>query len=95
MLHDSLTCVFNTLVVLVLFLIIKCVHSILTVVCTSSQVKESKEKSMSMLSHYRMAGSNDFLHDRNGNSQEAVESGSLSFVSLLEFVSEIYQVSLN
>ncbi|XP_035542991.1 nuclear pore complex protein NUP205 isoform X2 [Juglans regia] len=55
------------------------------------KVKESKEKSMSMLSHYRMAGSNDFLHDRNVNSQEAVESGSLSFVSLLEFVSEIYQ----
>lgn len=50
---------------------------------------------MSMLSHYRMAGSNDFLHDHNVNSQEAVESGSLSFVSLLEFVSEIYQVSLN
>lgn len=50
---------------------------------------------MSMLSHYRMAGSNEFLHDRSLNSQEAVESGSLAFVSLLEFVSEIYQVSLN
>lgn len=64
------------------------------VLCTS-QVKESKEKAMSMLSHYHMAGSHEFLHDGNFNSQQAVETGSLTFVSLLEFVSEIYQVSWN
>jgi hypothetical protein len=50
---------------------------------------------MSVLSHYHVAGSHDFLHDGNLNSQQAVETGSLTFVSLLEFVSEIYQVSLN
>jgi len=61
----------------------------------TSQVKESKEKAMSVLSHYHVAGSHDFLHDGNLKSQQAVETGSLTFVSLLEFVSEIYQVSLN
>lgn len=55
------------------------------------KVKESKEKAMSMLSHYRMASSHDFLHDSNLNSQQAIETGPLTFVSLLEFVSEIYQ----
>jgi len=58
-------------------------------------VKESKEKAMSVLSHYRMASSHDFSHDGNLNSQQAIETGSLTFVSLLEFVSQIYQVSLN
>lgn len=48
---------------------------------------------MNVLSHYHMAGSH--LHDGNLNSQQAVQTGSLTFVSLLEFVSEIYQVSLN
>ena len=46
---------------------------------------------MSMLSPYRMAGS----HDSNLTSQQVSETGPLSFVSLLEFVSEIYQVNLN
>ncbi|XP_059431872.1 nuclear pore complex protein NUP205 isoform X3 [Corylus avellana] len=55
------------------------------------KVKESKEKAMSILSHYHMAGSHEFLLDGNFNSQQAVETGSLTFVSLLEFVSEIYQ----
>ena len=50
---------------------------------------------MSVLSHYRMASSHDFSHDGNLNSQQAIETGSLTFVSLLEFVSQIYQVSLN
>jgi hypothetical protein len=66
--------------------------SVLMVLYTS-QVKESKEKAMNVLSHYHMAGSH--LHDGNLNSQQAVQTGSLTFVSLLEFVSEIYQVSLN
>ncbi|XP_030954556.1 nuclear pore complex protein NUP205 isoform X1 [Quercus lobata] len=55
------------------------------------KVKESKEKAMSVLSHYRMASSHDFSHDGNLNSQQAIETGSLTFVSLLEFVSQIYQ----
>lgn len=59
------------------------------------QVKESKEKAMSILSHYRMAGSHEFLRDGNLDSQQAVETGSSTFVSLLEFVCEIYQVSLD
>ncbi|RVX10962.1 hypothetical protein CK203_013235 [Vitis vinifera] len=55
------------------------------------QVKETKEKAMSVLSPYRMVGSHDFMHDNNSNSQKAVEMGSQPFVSLLEFVSEVYQ----
>lgn len=49
---------------------------------------------MSALSPYRMAGSHDFMHDNNSNSQNTVEMGSQPFVSLLEFVSEVYQVNL-
>ncbi|XP_009364040.2 nuclear pore complex protein NUP205 [Pyrus x bretschneideri] len=55
------------------------------------KVKESKERAMSMLSPYRMAGSHDFAHDSNLTSQQVSETGPLSFISLLEFVSEIYQ----
>lgn len=55
------------------------------------KVKESKEKAMGALSHYRAAGLHDFLRDGDLNSQQAVETGCLTFVSLLEFVSEIYQ----
>ncbi|XP_024182296.1 nuclear pore complex protein NUP205 isoform X2 [Rosa chinensis] len=54
------------------------------------KVKESKERAMSMLSPYRLVGSHDFLHDSNQTSQ-ASENGPLPFVSLLEFVSGIYQ----
>lgn len=46
---------------------------------------------MSILSPYRMAGS----HDSNLTSPQVSETGPLPFVSLLEFVSEIYQVNLN
>lgn len=49
---------------------------------------------MSVLSPYRMVGSHDFMHDNNSNSQKAVEMGSQPFVSLLEFVSEVYQVNM-
>lgn len=49
---------------------------------------------MSVLNSYRIAGSHDFLHDSNLPSQQAIETGPLPFVSLLEFVSEIYQVCL-
>ncbi|KAH0970347.1 hypothetical protein GBA52_022503 [Prunus armeniaca] len=51
------------------------------------KVKESKERAMSILSPYRMAGS----HDSNLNSPQVSETSPLPFVSLLEFVSEIYQ----
>ncbi|KAL6226355.1 hypothetical protein ACLB2K_000317 [Fragaria x ananassa] len=54
------------------------------------KVKESKERAMSMLSPYRLVGSHDFSHDSNQTSQSS-ESGPLPFVSLLEFVSGIYQ----
>lgn len=58
---------------------------------TLLQVKESKEKAMTVLNSYRIAGSHD-VHDSNVLSQQAIETGALPFVSLLEFVSEIYQV---
>lgn len=48
---------------------------------------------MSILSPYRSAGSHDFRHETNLNSQQSSETCPLSFVSLLEFVSEVYQVS--
>lgn len=56
------------------------------------QVKESKERAMSSLSPYRSAVSHDFTHDSNINSQQATDGGPSPFVSLLEFVSEVYQV---
>ncbi|TXG61268.1 hypothetical protein EZV62_012631 [Acer yangbiense] len=55
------------------------------------KVKESKEKAMSVLNSYRAAGSKDFVHDGNMLSHQSTETGPLPFVSLLEFVSEIYQ----
>ncbi|EXC04145.1 hypothetical protein L484_006623 [Morus notabilis] len=55
------------------------------------KVKESKERAMSILSPYRSAVSHDFTHDRNASPQQATECGPLPFVSLLEFVSEVYQ----
>ncbi|KAK0571557.1 hypothetical protein LWI29_018060 [Acer saccharum] len=55
------------------------------------KVKESKEKAMSVLNSYRAAGSKDFVHDGTMLSHQSTETGPLPFVSLLEFVSEIYQ----
>ncbi|KAH7572401.1 hypothetical protein JRO89_XS04G0250200 [Xanthoceras sorbifolium] len=55
------------------------------------KVKESKEKAMSFLNSYRAAGSHDFMHDSNMLSNQSTETGPLAFISLLEFVSEIYQ----
>lgn len=49
---------------------------------------------MSVLNSYRLAAMQDFVHDSNLHSQQAIETGPLPFVSLLEFVSEIYQVHL-
>ncbi|GLT26191.1 hypothetical protein SLA2020_012740 [Shorea laevis] len=53
------------------------------------KVKESKDKAMTMLNSYRTAP--DFVHESTLHGQQATESGPLPFVSLLEFVSEIYQ----
>lgn len=50
---------------------------------------------MSILSPYRSAVAHDFMHDSNLSSQQAAECSPLPFVSLLEFVSEVYQVSWN
>ncbi|KAL3747686.1 hypothetical protein ACJRO7_016483 [Eucalyptus globulus] len=55
------------------------------------KVKEAKEKAMSMLIPYRTAGSHDTFADKNLNSEPAIGFGPAPFVSLLEFVSEIYQ----
>ncbi|XVE54418.1 hypothetical protein DITRI_Ditri03aG0079600 [Diplodiscus trichospermus] len=52
------------------------------------KVKESKEKAMITLNTYRTAA--DFVHDSSLQGEQASE-GPLPFVSLLEFVSEIYQ----
>ncbi|XP_042499811.1 nuclear pore complex protein NUP205 [Macadamia integrifolia] len=55
------------------------------------KVKEMKEKAMSALSPYLVAGSHDLRHGTDANSQETIESSPQPFVSLLELVSEIYQ----
>lgn len=49
---------------------------------------------MGALNSYRLSAPRDVMHDSNMHSQQATEIGPLSFVSLLEFVSEIYQVFL-
>ena len=58
------------------------------------QIKESKERTMSMLSSYRVVGSHDFAQDSSSSSPYGTEMGPLPFNSILYFVSEIYQVSL-
>ncbi|KAF2282365.1 hypothetical protein GH714_043827 [Hevea brasiliensis] len=55
------------------------------------KVKDSKEKAMGVLNSYRLSGPRDVVHDSNLHSQQTTEIGPLPFVSLLEFVSEIYQ----
>lgn len=49
---------------------------------------------MTVLSPYRISGSNDFILDVSMHSQQASEAAPQPFVSLLEFVSEIYQVGM-
>ncbi|KAK2966314.1 hypothetical protein RJ640_018125, partial [Escallonia rubra] len=55
------------------------------------KVKETKEKAMTALSPYRMAGSHDYLFDGAGHSQQVSHPSPQTFISLLEFVSDIYQ----
>ncbi|CAI8589519.1 unnamed protein product [Vicia faba] len=54
------------------------------------KIKESKEKVMSVLSPYRVAGSHDFAQGSSSISQQGTETGPLQFNSILDFVSEIY-----
>ncbi|KAL8040622.1 hypothetical protein ABFX02_10G109900 [Erythranthe guttata] len=54
------------------------------------KVKETKEKAMAMLSPYRTASHNQII-EGSGHPQETYEIGRQPFVSVLEFVSEIYQ----
>lgn len=49
---------------------------------------------MTALSPYRIAGSLDYMHDSGLHSQRTTETAPQPFVSLLEFASEIYQVSM-
>nr|GFD29152.1 nuclear pore complex protein NUP205 [Tanacetum cinerariifolium] len=56
-------------------------------------VKESKDKDTTALSPYKMSGSLDYLLDGNMHSQQAAEPVPQTFVSLIEFVSKVYEVS--
>lgn len=49
---------------------------------------------MSSLSPYKMSASHDNALNGNTHSQQNAESAPQTFVSLLEFVSEIYEVSI-
>ena len=51
-----------------------------------------KEKAMAMLSPHHMATSHGFSHEDNANSDQAIEMRCQPFISLLEFIGEIYQV---
>ncbi|CAN4094283.1 unnamed protein product [Withania somnifera] len=55
------------------------------------KVKEAKEKTMTALSLYRLSTTHDYAADGIGHFQKASEPAPQTFVSLLEFVSEIYQ----
>ncbi|XP_057538767.1 nuclear pore complex protein NUP205 isoform X1 [Amaranthus tricolor] len=55
------------------------------------KVKEVKEKVMAMLSPYRMGGPHVFPHTDDINADHSAEVERQPFISLLEFISEIYQ----
>ncbi|XP_022729587.1 nuclear pore complex protein NUP205 isoform X3 [Durio zibethinus] len=67
----------------------KLITCILSHPVAREKVKEVKEKAMITLNSYRTAG--DFVHDSSLQGEQAAEGVPLPFVSLLEFVSEIYQ----
>ncbi|XP_019419243.1 PREDICTED: nuclear pore complex protein NUP205-like [Lupinus angustifolius] len=66
-------------------------HKLITCFLSNSlarvKIKESKERTMSVLSPYRVVGS----QDSNSSSQHCSEIDALTFNSVLDFVSEIYQ----
>ncbi|KAL1816058.1 hypothetical protein ACET3Z_018632 [Daucus carota] len=55
------------------------------------KVKEIKDKAMAELSPYRVSGSTAHVHDVSMQGQQAAEAAPQPYISLLEFVSEIYQ----
>ncbi|XP_024980449.1 nuclear pore complex protein NUP205 isoform X1 [Cynara cardunculus var. scolymus] len=69
----------------------KLITSFLSHPLARDKVKETKEKAMTALSPYKMSGSHDYVLDGNMQSQQTTESAPQTFVSLLEFVSEIYE----
>lgn len=48
---------------------------------------------MTALSPYKMSGSYDYVLDGNMPPQQVSESAPQTFVSLLEFISEVYEVT--
>ncbi|KAI3802990.1 hypothetical protein L1987_31137 [Smallanthus sonchifolius] len=69
----------------------KLITSFLSNPLARDKVKETKEKTMTSLSPYKMSGSHDHVLSGNTHSQQNAESTPQTFVSLLEFVSEIYE----
>ncbi|PWA94300.1 Nucleoporin Nup186/Nup192/Nup205 [Artemisia annua] len=69
----------------------KLISSFLSHPLARDKVKETKDKAMTALSPYKMSGSHDYVLDGNMHSQQAAEPAPQTFVSLLEFVSEIYE----
>lgn len=69
----------------------KLITSFLSHPLARDKVKETKEKAMAALSPYKLSGSHDYVLDGNTHSQQASEYSPQTFVSLLEFVSEIYE----
>ncbi|XP_021855676.2 nuclear pore complex protein NUP205 [Spinacia oleracea] len=70
-------------------------HKLITIFLSEplarDKVKEVKEKVMTTLSPYRMGGPHGFSHMDNLNADHAAEVDRQPFMSLLEFISEIYQ----
>ncbi|KAK4265201.1 hypothetical protein QN277_026284 [Acacia crassicarpa] len=70
-------------------------HKLISCFLSSSlardKIKESKDRAMSMLSPYRSAGPHDFVQDQSSSSIQGTETFTTPFVSIMEFVSEIYQ----
>ncbi|KAK1417250.1 hypothetical protein QVD17_26375 [Tagetes erecta] len=69
----------------------KLITSFLSNPLARDKVKETKEKAMSSLSPYKMSASHDNALNGNTHSQQNAESAPQTFVSVLEFVSEIYE----
>ncbi|KAL2929631.1 hypothetical protein RDABS01_035041 [Bienertia sinuspersici] len=70
-------------------------HKLITIFLSEplarDKVKEVKEKVMTTLSPYRMGGPHGFSHTDSKNSDNSAEVDRQPFISLLEFISEIYQ----
>ncbi|XP_076958818.1 nuclear pore complex protein NUP205-like [Bidens hawaiensis] len=69
----------------------KLITSFLSHPLARDKVKETKEKAMTSLSSYKMSGSLDYVLNGSTNSSQNAEYAPQTFVSLLEFVSEIYE----